>query len=170
MDQADAAVVTAEEIGRCREQLLRYARSRLRNPVHAEDAVQEALLAALAAGGSFHGRAALGTWLTGILKHKIVDCARRTVRDQYEPLFEDTVACTARNPEQSLAERQALGEMDRCLAALPPRAGEVFLMRDVLGMSTEEACRALSISANYCAVLLHRARRRLRAGLAEATA
>jgi RNA polymerase sigma factor (sigma-70 family) len=77
MDQADAAVVTAEEIGRCREQLLRYARSRLRNPGHAEDAVQDALVAALAAGGRFQGRSALSTWLTGILKHKIVDCIRR---------------------------------------------------------------------------------------------
>lgn len=169
MDQADAAVVTAEEIGRCREQLLRYARTRLRNPAHAEDAVQDALVAALAADGGFHGRSALSTWLTGILKHKIIDCVRRTARDRYEPYFEDTVACAAANPEQSLAARQGLGELDRWLARLPVRTGEVFLMRDVLGMSTEEACRALSISANHCAVLLHRARRRLRTGL-EATA
>jgi len=37
------------EIGRCREQLPRYARSHLRNPAHAEDAAQGALAAALAA-------------------------------------------------------------------------------------------------------------------------
>lgn len=167
MDQADGEFVIAEEIGRCREQLLRYARARLRNPAHAEDAVQDALVAALAAGGSFRGRSALATWLTGILKHKIVDCVRRSAREQCEPFFEDTIGCAAANPEQSLAARQALGELERRLAELPPRTGDVFLMRDVLGMSTEEACRALSISANYCAVLLHRGRRRVRAGLAD---
>ncbi len=53
---------------------MRYARTRLRNPAQTEDAVQDARVAALAAAGSFHGRSALGTWLTGILKHKIVDC------------------------------------------------------------------------------------------------
>lgn len=168
MDQADAAAVTAEEIGRCRDQLMRYARTRLRNPAHAEDAVQDALLAALVAGDSFRARATLSTWLTGILKHKIVDCVRRSGRDDHDPLFEDTVACASAGPEQSLASRQLLQELDRCLAGLPPRSGEVFLMKDVLGLSTEEACDALSISANYCAVLLHRARRRLRAGLADA--
>jgi len=168
MDQADAAVVSAEEVGRCRDQLMRYARSRLRNPAHAEDAVEDALVAALPAGGSFHGRSALGTWLTGILEHKIVDCVRRTARDQCEPLCEHTLGCQASNPAQVFATRRSLGEVDQRLAALPQRAAQVLVMRDVLGMSTEEACRALSISANHCAVLLHRARRRLRAELAEA--
>jgi RNA polymerase sigma-70 factor, ECF subfamily len=168
MDHADATIVSGEEIGRYREQLLRFARARLRNPAHAEDAVQYALGAAVAADRSFQGRAALGTWLTGILKHKIVDCVRRTARDQCEPLCEHTAVCDTGNPAQLFATRRSLGEVDRRLAALPRQAAEVLVMRDVLGMSTEEACRALSISANYCAVLLHRARRRLRAGLAEA--
>lgn len=170
MDHADAAIVSSEEIGRHREQLLRFARSRLRNPAHAEDAVQDALVAALAADGGFRGRSALGTWLTGILKHKIVDCVRRSARDHCEPLCEHTAGCDAGNPAQLFATRRSLGEVDRRLAELPRRAAEVLVMRDVLGMSTEEACGALSISANYCAVLLHRARRRLRAGLAEAGA
>lgn len=168
MDQADAAIISGEEIGRYREQLLRFARVRLRNPAHAEDAVQDALVAAIGADRGFQGRAALGTWLTGILKHKIVDCVRRTARDRCEPLCEQTVGCDAGDPAQVFAARRLLGEVDRRLAELPPRAADVLIMRDVLGMNTEEACRALSISANYCAVLLHRARRRLRAGLAEA--
>lgn len=50
MDQSVAAIVTVEEIGRCREHMMRYARTRMRISAHAEDAVQEALLAALSAG------------------------------------------------------------------------------------------------------------------------
>ncbi len=91
---------------------MRYARTRLRNPAHAEDAVQDARVAALAAGGSFQGRSALGTWLTGILKHKIVDCVRRTARDQFEPLSEHTVA---RPPGLPTAGRP---RQPRCYSAL----------------------------------------------------
>jgi RNA polymerase sigma-70 factor (ECF subfamily) len=167
MDHADIEFIGNEEIGRYRDRLLRFARARLRNPAHAEDAVQDALVAAIEAGGSFAGRAALGTWLTGILKHKIVDRVRRGAREPCEPLFEDTGGHAVGNPEHALCARQRLAEVDRRLAELPPRTAQVLLMRDVLGMSTEEACRALSITSNHCAVLLHRARRRLRASLAQ---
>ena len=63
-----------------RPYLLRYASLQLRDAHAAEDAVQEALVAALAGEAGFGGRANLRTWLTGILKHKIVDAIRRTGR------------------------------------------------------------------------------------------
>jgi DNA-directed RNA polymerase specialized sigma24 family protein len=56
--------------------LLRVARLQLRDEALAEDVVQETLLAALS-GSGFSGRSSLRTWLTGILKHKIVDAIRR---------------------------------------------------------------------------------------------
>ena len=65
------------EIGAHRPSLLRYARRRLGNLAHAEDAVQETLVAALECFESYAGEAALGTWLMGILKHKIVDTSGR---------------------------------------------------------------------------------------------
>ena len=52
-----------------RPYLLRYAGRQLRDRDAAEDAVQEALLAALAGEAAFAGRSNLRTWLTGILKH-----------------------------------------------------------------------------------------------------
>src|SRR5574339_599328 len=64
-----------------RPYLLRFAGLQLRDAAAAEDAVQEALLAALAGQASFAGRANLRTWLTGILKHKIVDAIRRQSRE-----------------------------------------------------------------------------------------
>src|SRR5207302_2162297 len=63
-------------VERERPYLLRYASLQLRDRHTAEDAVQETLLAALAGEGAFAGRSNLRTWLTGILKHKIVDAIR----------------------------------------------------------------------------------------------
>ena len=65
-----------------RPYLVRYASLQLRNPDAAEDVVQETLLAALAAQASFEGRANLRTWVTGILKHKIIDTIRRESRER----------------------------------------------------------------------------------------
>jgi RNA polymerase sigma-70 factor (ECF subfamily) len=61
--------------------LFRYAVLRLHDSSLAEDAVQETLLAALQSSSSFAGRGAERTWLTGILKHKIIDHFRRTSRE-----------------------------------------------------------------------------------------
>ena len=63
-------------VERERDYLLRYASLQLRDSHAAEDAVQETLVAALAGEASFQGRANLRTWLTGILKHKIIDAIR----------------------------------------------------------------------------------------------
>jgi RNA polymerase sigma-70 factor (ECF subfamily) len=61
-----------------RPQLLRYARLQLHNDAWAEDAVSETLLAAIEKPEAFAGRAQPKTWLTGILKHKLVDQMRRS--------------------------------------------------------------------------------------------
>ena len=79
-----------------RAYLVRYASLQLRDAHAAEDAVQETLVAALAGETSFGGRSNLRTWLTGILKHKIVDAIRRMSREapaaseeDFEALFDE---------------------------------------------------------------------------------
>src|SRR5690606_37468874 len=74
--------------------MLRFARRRIRDEDLAEDAVQDALLAALSNPSSFQGQSALRTWLIGILNHKIQDTFRREGR--YVP-----VADGARGDEAS---------------------------------------------------------------------
>ena len=64
--------------------LLRVAVLQLRDNDLAEDVVQDTLVAALQGAQGFSGRSSLKTWLTGILKHKIVDAIRRKTR---EPTF-----------------------------------------------------------------------------------
>ena len=61
--------------------LLRVAALQLRDADLAEDVVQETLLAALHGAQGFSGRSSIKTWLTGILKHKIVDAIRKKGRE-----------------------------------------------------------------------------------------
>jgi RNA polymerase sigma-70 factor, ECF subfamily len=161
-----------------RPYLLRYASLELRNREAAEDAVQEALLAALAAEASFAGRSNLRTWVTGILKHKIVDAIRRSSRERppegaageasvedLEARFDETGHWREPPqawPEQALEDKQFLQALEQCLAALPARTGRVFLMREHLGFETGDICKELGITPTHCWVLLYRARMALR--------
>jgi RNA polymerase sigma-70 factor, ECF subfamily len=61
--------------------LYRYALTRLRDPSRAEDVVQETFLAAWKNRESFRKDASLRTWLTGILKHKIIDQMRKSTKE-----------------------------------------------------------------------------------------
>src|SRR5215468_3491940 len=62
--------------------LFRYAVVRLRDDAVAEDCVQETFLAAIKAIDSYGGKSAERTWLIGILKHKIVDHFRKSIRER----------------------------------------------------------------------------------------
>jgi RNA polymerase sigma-70 factor (ECF subfamily) len=166
-----------------RPYLLRYARLQLRDAAAAEDAVQEALLAALGAESSFGGRSNLRTWLTGILKHKIVDTIRRQAREpvqapadgdgdpaEFDALFDQRGHWAEApdawdQPEGALQQKQFLAALEACLRALPERTARAFMMREHLGLDTSEICKELGITATHCWVMLHRARMALRACL-----
>ena len=156
----------AEEIGRHREKMMRFALRRLGNPAQAEDAVQEALIAAIEGIDSFSAGSSPGTWLTGILKHKIVDCVRKSVRDRYQELDPDTLVANWGNPEEAFSRSGFLHQVARCMDDLPARSARVFFLREFVGLNTAEVCAELSISTTNCSVLLHRAKTRLRERLA----
>jgi RNA polymerase sigma-70 factor (TIGR02943 family) len=163
-----------------RPYLLRYASLQLRDAAAAEDAVQETLLAALAGEKSFAGRANLRTWLTGILKHKIVDTIRRQSRErsaadpesegedgEFDGLYNrrghwEEAPDTWEQPEGALGQKQFLAALEACLRALPERTARVFMMREHLGLETSEICKELGITSTHCWVMLHRARMALR--------
>ena len=158
-----------------RSYLLRYASIHLRDPSTAEDVVQETLLAGISGAGRFEGRADLRTWLTGILKHKIVDAIRKASREiSFDALAEeDDSAIDAlfdarehwvehpprwSDPDGALEQRQFFDVLERCLTKLSANAYRVFTMREHLGVEMEEICRELGISRSNCGVLLYRAR------------
>ncbi|OGT91836.1 MAG: RNA polymerase subunit sigma [Gammaproteobacteria bacterium RIFOXYA12_FULL_61_12] len=168
----------ADQLEEIRPGMLRFALLQLRDRATAEDAVQEALVAALAAAGRFEPRARLRTWVFAILKRKIVDILRQHYReplaaepsaDPFEPLFdegghwrpEDRPAAWG-DPLQALENAQFWRIFDACLDHLPENRARVFMMREFLGLETEEICQSLGMSQSNCWVLLHRARMGLR--------
>jgi len=180
----------AEVIALHRPYLYRYALSKLRRAVTAEDVVQDTLMAALQTQATFRGESALRTWLTGILKHKIVDWLRHEARDplrgafarhvdmdsEYEDssdsLFDSaggwvTPPSTWATPEQCLENQSFREFLDNCLATLPATTARAFYLREVEGLNTEEICTELGISKSNCWVMLHRARMNLRHSLEE---
>lgn len=168
-----------------RPALLRFAMAKLRNRAYAEDAVQDTLLAALHARDRFSGRSSLKTWLTSILKHKIVDCVRMSGREQpldevedsaasedgeaAEGAFADGAAISAdwANPEQVLTRKRLAESIGRAVESLPATAARAFLLRELIGLDNTEISRQLSISVSHCGVMLHRARSALRARLVD---
>ena len=69
--------ISMAELVAHRPYLVRFAMKKLRDPALAEDAVHDVLEAVLSGRAVFSGRAALRSWLTAVLKHKIVDSLRR---------------------------------------------------------------------------------------------
>jgi RNA polymerase sigma-70 factor (ECF subfamily) len=173
----------SRDLDQHRGYLLRVARMQLRDEALAEDVVQETLLAALSSSG-FSGKSSLRTWLTGILKHKIVDAIRRKQREpiaaaafgdlesevdieDFDGMFKENGAWDARpadwgDPEAALDRRQFFDMMDFCLEKLPPNTARVFMMREVMELETDEICKELTITANNLWVILYRARMSLR--------
>lgn len=175
------------ELASLRGALLKFARLQLQDDAAAEDAVQEALAAALSNQKTFGNRAQLKTWVIGILKNKIIDIIRERARspgtsiavdeipeDAYDDLFkenghwqEDNRPSNWGTPEDSFSNRQFWQVFEICLTRLPENTARVFMMREMLGFDTEEICKELAISSTNCWVVLHRARMGLRLCLEE---
>ncbi len=162
--------------------LYRFAVARIRDHHTALDLVQETLLAGLKARERYRGVAAERTWLTGILKNKIVDFYRRGRR---EALLGDLVDQDSEIP-LAFNERghwqmgpttpnewkeEQIETMDRdefwkrfyeCAEHLPDQARRAFVMREVDDISANEICEALGITAQNFWTIMHRARAALR--------
>jgi RNA polymerase sigma-70 factor (ECF subfamily) len=184
MPQAPTTDQRFAEIESHRAYLVRYALSQLRDQQLAEEAVQEALVAALEGVSRFDGRSALRTWLTSILRFKIIDMQRRLVAERAhvaiddERLVEDheawldemfdetghwrTPPQAWNDPEAALEQRRFWQVFEMCLEGLPSTAGRVFFKREVIGEDTPAICKDEGITSSNCWVILHRARIALR--------
>ena len=171
-----------QELEGHRAYLYRYALIQLRDPDRAEDAVQETLLAALASRGSFAGRSSLRTWLTSVLRNKIVDIIRKHAREwtvgdaldtnasgdsEFDRLFRSNGSWNEMpsrwgDPDGSLESKDFWRIFEICNQAMPVPTARVFMMREVLDLGTEEICKELGITPSNCHVMLYRARMRLR--------
>ena len=168
----------ARQLEQLQPQLLRFARTQLRNEAWAEDAVSETVVAALEKPQAFSGQSQLKTWLVGILKHKVVDQLRRHKReatilttDDGEDLDDALFAPDGHwrdmpadwgTPDDVLRQRQFIEVLEACLDHLPPTQARCFMMREWLELTSDEVCKELAITSTNLWVLLHRARLRLR--------
>lgn len=159
--------------------LFRYALLRLRDPILAEDVVQETLLAGLQGRKNFESRSTERTWLVGILKHKIIDYFRKAGRE--ESIENDESEQSLREGDFKQNGRWRIGpapwKMDssaifeqneffeilrQCLSGLPSRLANAFMLKELEEQSSKEVCKVFNISPTNLWVMMHRARHRLR--------
>jgi RNA polymerase sigma-70 factor, ECF subfamily len=168
------------QLEQMRPLLVRFALLQLRNEALAEDAVQDALIAVLEKPGQFAGQSSLRTYVTGILKFKIIDNLRITTRERQIDTQEDQSEDDAIDalfladghtvdmprqwgaPEQALEQKDFFRVLEVCLENLPAKTARIFMMREWLELETDEICKELAITTSNAWVLLYRARIRLR--------
>ncbi|WP_297829784.1 RNA polymerase sigma factor [Thermomonas sp.] len=163
---------------RCNQRLYRVVRGVLRDEADIEDVLQEAYVHGYQHLARFRGEASLATWLGRIALNEAYGRLRRrraTVDIDDMDLTEDVVSNVVAFPgpgagEDPLAsaERSQLRRLlERAIDALPEGFRLVYLLREVEGCSVEETARTLSLREETVKTRLHRARKQLRAALAE---
>jgi RNA polymerase sigma-70 factor (ECF subfamily) len=145
--------------------LYRFAARQCGSSLHAEDAVQDGLLAAWRSAATFRGESSPRSWLFQIVLHA---CRRRQRRRAGEPASHATmeeaeaVADGGTRADEAAARRETGAALSRALADLPDELREVLLLRDVEGMSGAEAAAILGIGLPAMKSRLHRARLELK--------
>jgi RNA polymerase sigma-70 factor (TIGR02943 family) len=165
--------------------LYMYAITRVNNEEQAQDLVQETFLAGLNAMARFAGKSSERTWLTAILKNKIIDVYRKKSSglktqeltnaegealdffDEHDGHWKEQYAPQPFGIDNydPLEGKELNGILKKCMEKLPALWQSVFSMKHVDDEPTETVCTELRISpANYW-VIIHRAKLNLRACL-----
>ena len=138
---------------------LRY----LKNPQDAEEATQDVLLKAYQKIAHFRGDAALSSWLFRIAFNTAMSRLRHF--KQFERI-EDTAAADKPDPalpaDERLSRRQLRKRLARAVRDLPSIYRAPIVLRDIHGLSTEEASSLLRLNDQTLKSRLHRARLLLR--------
>ena len=173
----------AKYITELQTQMVKFANIQLNDYQLAEDAVQEALIGAMKNAKSFAGKSAFKTWVFAILKNKIADILRKpyhtvevtnlagnsaTEDEDFANLFDEKghwhggmAPADWGNPEASFKQDQFWLIFEMCLDNLPVRHSKVFMMREFIGLDSDEICRNEELTVSNLHVMLYRARMRL---------
>lgn len=137
----------------------RYFARRVDVAADVEDLVQDCLIAIHTRGSTYDPAQPFSGWAYAVARHKLIDFWRRKRRRIQVPL--DDVADWLASPEDLGAESR--GDLERILALVSDRQGQ--LIRDVRieGLSLAEAGRRLGLSEGAAKVGLHRALKALAA-------
>jgi RNA polymerase sigma factor (sigma-70 family) len=145
----------------------RLARALLGNPHDAEDAVQDASLRALRYFRTFDGRDARA-WFLCIVRHTCHSSRVRSGHLANDPFDEErhTAVTPARSQEARLMHRDGLGAVNRALDGMSPRFRELFVLREVEGLSYRQLAAHIGAPVGTVMSGLSRARRAVRGALA----
>ena len=155
--------------------LYRFALFRVQDSFAAEDLVQETFLAACVSHKNFSGKSTIKTWLTGILKHKILDYYRKRKPEQNDDDLDAFAASSGsmfdekekwkikpedwkRDPKNVFERKELMAVITACIAELPTKLSLVYRMRELEGATTSEICERFETGESNCWVILHRAR------------
>lgn len=152
----------AELFGRHQRRLYRLARRHSRSPEDAADAIQDAMLAAHRAAGTFRHDAAVGSWLHRIVANACTDRLRRAAAQPTTPLCDDTPI-----PDRTAQVDTGL-MVRRALMRLPAEQRAAVLAVDMHGYSVADAAVLLGVAEGTVKSRCARGRARL-TGLLRAT-
>lgn len=173
MPETDAALVAAAQAGdrgaldellaRYEERIYRFGLRMCGDEESAREVLQETMLAAFRNLPGFRGKAALSTWLYQIARSFCIK-ERRGVRAT--TTLDAALADQTPTPEAHAHAREIGHALSAAIAELSPEQREVLVLRDVEGLSAEEAAAVIGIEIRALKSRLHRARVALRAKLA----
>jgi len=159
---------------RYNERVYRAARAIVRDELEAEDVMQQTYVNAFTHLRQFNGSSQFSTWLTRIAINESLARVRRQGR--YE-VFDDELSVIepfasrnpSENPEQQAFTRELRELLEWAIDRLPDGAREVFVLREVEGLSTAEVAECLGVTADVVKTRLSRGRAALRRVLLERT-
>jgi RNA polymerase sigma-70 factor (ECF subfamily) len=162
------------------QMLYRIARSILRDDAEAEDAVQDAYLAAFRNISGFRGGARLSTWLARIVINESYGLLRKRKRagvvlpfspqsgpwDAGEPEEDAMTEASSEQPDAAASRGEVRQLLERNIDALPDQFRTAFILREVEEMSVDEAAACLGVPAATVRSRTFRARALLREAMA----
>jgi RNA polymerase sigma-70 factor (ECF subfamily) len=158
---------------RYNERVYRAARAIVRDEHEAEDVMQQAYVNAFTHLRQFNGSSRFSTWLTRIAINESLARVRRRGRyetfdelSNVEPFMSSNVT---ENPERQAFTGELRGLLEWAIDTLPDGMRDVFVLREVEGLSTSEVAESLDVSEDVVKTRLSRGRAALRRVLLERT-
>jgi RNA polymerase sigma-70 factor, ECF subfamily len=143
----------------------------LGNRSEAEDVAQEVMLRAWRGIGRFHGRSLFFTWLYRIAineaNRSLEKSSRRPISVSIDAEVLQVPADAQDNPSQRLEQTELRQALSKALAELPPDYRTAIVLRDVEGLSTQQAAEIVGVGEAAFKSRLHQARLRVRAAIGD---
>jgi len=180
MEIIDSALDPKQWVDTHGDYLFSFARARVKDVEYAKDLVQETFLSALAKRDGFKGQSSIRTWLTAILKNKIIDGYRKrsieTVSnesvnwDTSVDFFETNGGWSEKTrpiafgfeDEKALENKDLKRILEFCFDKLPEMWRMVFVMKHIDDEKSNHICKELKITPSNFWVIIHRAKLSLR--------